>query len=342
MGFGRIPGSFGAAGGGLPGQTSAYAARRASATLSAGPALEPASPPPGADAVCEDLSPAPAPGSVLPFSPPPITPLPGPLTPELLANAYRRLPVRYRDPLTGEERTHDCSPCTYVNHAHADRTPRASAVAELRTAAHRAAHGRRPTLSLADGYIGAIRHAFAAIGLPSEMGLTLSIALSTGVATPATVDRYCHDLSVGGLGLHCTGFVMAYFLLRHGFRPDSAINNYRVDRLRRRTAAEIRPDDVLVWEGRDGEMIDHIAVVSSRVNAARFRIGESTGSFGGPAVYYGRPGGVSISTYEFGGVTPAGAFTVRRNLEGEASTSTVSVYRVERRERSTGGDAPRR
>lgn len=327
MGLGRIPGSMGGGVGGLPGQTSAHAGRRCSSALTAGPSLEPAPAAP-ADGV------APPAGPVGPFSPPAMVMLPTPLTPEVLANTYRRLSVRYRDPASGEDRTAECSPCTYVNHAHADRTPRPTATAELRAAAHRAAHGRHPTLSLSDGYIGAIRHAFGAIGTPSEMAVTLSIALSTGVTTPGTVDRYCHDLTVGGLGLHCTGFVMAYFVLRHGFRPDAAINNYRVDRLRRRTVAEIQPDDVLVWEGDDGEMVDHIAVVSSRVNATRLRVGESTGSFGGPTRYYGRPGGVSISTYEFGAATATGAFAVRRNLEGEVGTSTVSVFRVERRDRA--------
>jgi len=322
MGLFRIPGPLGRGTGGMHGR------------LARGAASVPRPDQPPAAAQVEPLlaeaSVAEVSATLLAFSPPAALALPEPLTPEILADTYRRMTVTYRDPASGVIARTDCSPCTYVNLAHESRTPQPKAARTLLQRAERASRGRRPVLSLPPAFRAAIRRAFMAIGSPSDMALALSVALSTGVTSPRTVDRYCHDLRLAGLGLHCTGFVMVYFSLRHGFRPDAAINNYRVEALRRRTLAEIQPDDVLVWEGDDGEMVDHIAVVSSRVDGNRFRIGESTGSFGGPARYYRRRGGVSISTYEFGPPGRTGVFPVRRNLEGRSSTSTVSVYRVAR------------
>lgn len=320
MGRFRVPGPFGRGAGGLHGRL----ARAARSVRTVGPSLvaPPAEPSPAEAAQAGASAP--------PFSPPAVMALPTPLTPEILANTYRLMTVTYRDPTSGAIRQADCSPCTYVNLAHDDRTPHPRAAHILLTHAERAAQGRRPVITLQPRFRPAILRAFRAIGTPSDMAFTLSIALSTGVTSPTTVDRYCHDLTIAGLGLHCTGFVMVYFTLRHGFRPASAINNYRVEALRRRTVAEIQPDDVLVWEGDDGEMVDHIAVVSSRIDDTRLRVGESTGSFGGPARYYGRRGGVSISTYAFEPPGRTGAFPVRRNLDGDATTSLVSVYQVAR------------
>jgi hypothetical protein len=268
------------------------------------------------------------------FSPPMTVPLPTPLTPESLANLYPQLPVTYRNPVTGSLAIAQCSPCIYANTQVPDRVPNRNAVLHLRAQVNEFAAGR--DRRLASALSGAdrrrIARAFNGHGRPADMAFTLSLALSCDVTTPAAVNRYCHDVSIGGLGLDCVGFVQSYFELRHGFIPGSAIPYYRVADLQRWTAADIRPDDVLIWDSDDRDVADHIAVVSSAAGAAScFRVGESTGSFGGPSPSYAqRAGGVSISTYRFSGPNASGSFQVTRNLGGRELTNNVSVYGVAR------------
>lgn len=333
MGGGRIPGSTGVGAGGahasmspmrpppsVGGRTTiapAYSGRATDESCRGSRASD--------TAIATPAS-APAPRSFVPSG---RVQLPVPLTPESLANLYMSLPVQYLDPATGEVRTATCSPAIYANTLIAGREPNAAAAQILIDAANRAARVSGSRLSPPSGFASVVRRSFRGHGLPADLSLTLSLALSTGLRTPGNINEYCHNRAVAGLGLDCVGFIQAYFQLRHGITTASAINNYRVRSLARTTLAAIQPDDVLVWESSDGRAaVAHIAVVSSRVSANRLRVGESTGSFGGPSHSFGRGGGVSISTYE---LTPAeaGNFSVRRNLEGSSSTSTVSVWGVD-------------
>lgn len=311
MGGGRVPGALGGGmTGGAMGATSEWQPPAAPTMGTQGPQLDPAE-------AGEREAGSPVALSTAPtlFSPTDSIPVPSPLTPESLVRLYQSLPVDFRDPATGNIDRVSCSPCIYTNMALPRRLPCATAAQNLIQRAWRASTGRSRILALPGRYRPMIRHAFMARGLPGEMALTLSLALSCGVATRANVDRYCHDKSVAGLGLECMHFVWAYFLLRYNVEVSLAISSFRRRDRQRRTIAEIQADDVLVWDSADGH-VDHIAVVSSTVSGAanQFRIGESTGSFGGPPGGYDDTGGLSISTYEFAEPDDEGSFPVRRNL----------------------------
>jgi hypothetical protein len=341
MGGGRIPGSVGIGAGGahasmtpsrpppsVSGRTILAPSTLALLHRSPGRAEEPVSSTPAATAPTSRT-----------FVPTGRVQLPAPLTPEALAGVYLALRVQYLDPASGEVREVVCSPGIYANTLIDGRVPNAAAGQSLIDTATRAARAPGARLATPSGFNGAVRRSFRGHGLPDELGLTISLALSTGIRTPGNIDEYCHNLTVAGLGLDCVGFVQAYFRLRHRFTSPSAINNYRVRSRARTSLASIQPDDVLVWESSDGRAAaNHIAVVSSRTSSNRFRIAESTGSFGGPPHSYGRGGGVSASTYEFAPADTSGFFAVRRNLEGTSSTSTVSVWGVD----TSGGESAER
>lgn len=288
-----------------------------------------------AEAPAEEAAPVPAAPLAGPFTPPVTVPLPDPLTPEGLAHMYQSLTVTYRDRDEGTRAQVTCSPSIYLNGLIRNREPNIDAINNVHRCAGRAAMGRNPIIAFADGHNQIIGRCRQTRGTPGDFAYIISLALSAGVIGLGRVDQFCKNRAVCGLGLDCVGFVRSYFRLRYDFDADSSIPNYRRGP-QRRTVAEIQPDDVLVWNASDGGSQgahSHIAVVSSRVSGAatRFRIGESTGSFGGPpGRQYGRGGGVAITTYEFGAPDSRGSFPVRRNIDDRPIENNVSVYGVDR------------
>ncbi len=258
-------------------------------------------------------------------------PIPSPLTPEALARVYLDLPVRYREPATGTTRTMRAAAKIYTNIAIANRTPNLTEKDALVQAVRSQASDRLPERlrrveAPPRAHSLSVAHAFFGKGLPSEVSMTLSYAITLGRCTPEGLQTYCDDLRIAGIGLDCSGFVNAFFFLTRPGWTERYLGSFRAPALQRRTSASVMPEDVLVWEQSDSSASAHIAIVSRRVSDDQFIVVESTGSMGGPNAQ-GRAGGLSISTYRIPDADAGGVVTVTR---GNGTTSTVKVFGVPR------------
>jgi hypothetical protein len=258
-------------------------------------------------------------------------PLPSPLTPEALVRVYLNLPICYREPGTGSVRTTTAAARIYTNLAIPDRTPNLAEKDRLLSLVR--AQGRRglpasrrivETPPAAHSL--AIAYSFFGKGLPSHIATAMSYAITLGRTTPEGLRTYCDDLEIGGIGLDCSGFVNAFFMLTRSNWRERHLLSFRNTRTQRRTSDSIEPEDVLVWESADASASNHIAIVSRRTAPGQFIVAESSGSMGGPNAA-GRAGGVGISTYTIPDAAASGVITVTR---GNGRTSTVKVFGVPR------------
>lgn len=246
---------------------------------------------------------------------------------------YRELEVPYREPATGDRRCVVADVHIYCNMALERRRQNQNEKRDiqlfLRSELRRTSAER--TMDVREEHLLDVAQAFFSNGTPRQIAVTLSLALSLGRCTPASLQQYCDDLSVAGMGVDCNGFVGKFLVGRGILREMHSIGGFRRSRRQRTRLAgpdaagvtgmdrrAVRELDVLVWEPGADSGVEHVAIIDT-VRGSTLVVCESSGTKGGLACSE-----YTVLNAARDGTVPDGVFRVDRgNGDG---VSEVQIY----------------
>jgi hypothetical protein len=246
---------------------------------------------------------------------------------------FRALDVPYLDPATGERRSAVADVHVYCNQALERRRQNQHEKAELTAFLRRelSRPSAERTFDVRDEHRLAVARAFFSNGTPQQIAVALSLALSLGRCTPSSLQRYCDDLSVAGMGVDCNGFVGRFLEARGVIREMHSIGGFRRESRRRSRLPgpdaagvtgmdrrAVRALDVLVWQPGADSGVEHVAIIDA-AQGSRLVVCESSGTKGGLAMSE-----YTVLNAARDGTVPDGVFRVDRgNGDG---VSEVEIF----------------
>ncbi len=256
------------------------------------------------------------------------------LTPVDFMNQFLALDVPYFDPETSERRYAHADIHLYTNQGpnHPTRHSNLTEKDNINRGVRRAVRDGQPQTPITpdNAHRGRISKAFYGKGLPNDYRLALMYAIAFGHTTVAAIQDYVYTNAI--LGMDCIGFVNNFLLQINAIERERTIPSHLQHGRRRRTIresqADIQPNDLLIWNGDDGEASSHIAIIDTVSNGGtNLLVVESSGT--GPVVANGNIGlGSSNYTVRNPIQDSPGSYRVNRGALRNNQNSNVIILGV--------------